>query len=494
MTRSILTRLAALVLFAIVTLSACGDDVIAPPNQGPTITVTAPNGGEAVAPGSVLNITWTVNDPDGTIAGIDLSYTADGVTATSIASGVSGTTFAWTVPATALYGVRVTAVATDDGGATASDDSDAIFAIVAASARGYVTSSTCQDCHASNYTEVFSSGHPYKLSKVVGGVSPTIPNSPGVPNPPSGFTWNDITYMIGGYGWKARFMDSEGYIITDGWNGVNAQYNLPRADLGGPGGLLAAWTAYEGSNPVRKPYTCGSCHTTGWLSFTDNGGVNQDGLAGIYGTWEEPGITCEACHGPGVDHVVAQTAAAITVDPTAELCGNCHFRDTNHRILAGGGFIQHHEQFDELVNGGKRTFDCTTCHDPHIGTRYGNANAGGIVQDCESCHPNELANNQHVVAVDCENCHMGRGSKSARSVHTFEGDIRTHIFTINTNPWPKDSMFYFDPGESKTFAKDFVTLDVACYSCHTDPITLEGGGGSQQSLGALSARATGIHN
>lgn len=492
MTRSILTRLAALVLFLVVTLAACGEDVVTPVNLDPTIQVTAPNGGEAVAPGSALDITWTASDPDGTIAGVDLSYTADGVTATSIATGETGTTFSWTVPATALYGVRVMAVATDDGGATAQDESDAIFAIVAASARGYVTASTCQDCHASNYTEVFNSGHPYKLNKVVGGVAPTIPNSPGVPAPPTGFAWTDITYMIGGYGWKARFMDSEGYIITDGWNSVVSQYNLPRTDLGS--GLPAEWVPYHATDPVRKPYTCGSCHTTGWQSFADNGGVNQDGLAGIHGTWEETGITCEACHGPGVAHVVAQTAAAITVDPTAELCGNCHFRDVNHRIEASGGFIRHHEQFDELTNGGKNTFDCTTCHDPHILTRYGNAAAGGMLQDCVSCHATEAANNQHLVTIDCENCHMGRASKSARAVHSFEGDLRTHIFSINPAPWPKDSMFFFDAVAGKTFAKNFVTLDVACYSCHTDPVTLEGGGGSQQSLGALSARATGIHN
>ena len=42
-------------------------------------------------------------------------------------------------------------------------------------------------------------------------------------------------------------------------------------------------------------------------------------------------------------------------------------------------------------------------------------------------------------------------------------------------------------------ADEGVTLDFACYQCHTDPITLEGGGFSQKSLGDLSVKATGIH-
>ncbi len=32
-----------------------------------------------------------------------------------------------------------------------------------------------------------------------------------VPDPPEGYTWEDISYVIGGYGWKARFIDLEGH-------------------------------------------------------------------------------------------------------------------------------------------------------------------------------------------------------------------------------------------------------------------------------------------
>jgi hypothetical protein len=250
---------------------------------------------------------------------------------------------------------------------------------------------------------------------------------------------------------------------------------------------------YHATDTAPKPYTCGACHTTGWQTTADNGGVNQDGLEGILGTWEETGITCEQCHTPGVNHVVSQSAADINIDESKELCGSCHFRDVNHNIEASGGFIRHHEQFDELIASPHQERNCIDCHEAHIGVRYGNAAAGGIVATCESCHSN-ITSNAHIVPVDCENCHMGRATKSARAVHTFEGDVRTHLFRIKTDAVGKDDMFFVDPTSGKTFTRGYITLDIACYSCHTDPITMEGGGGSQRTLAQLSARATGIHN
>ena len=45
------------------------------------------------------------------------------------------------------------------------------------------------------------------------GKAPTYPFTK-IEKLPEGYTWNDISYVIGGY-WKARFMDKKGYIITD---------------------------------------------------------------------------------------------------------------------------------------------------------------------------------------------------------------------------------------------------------------------------------------
>ncbi|NNG46403.1 MAG: hypothetical protein HKM86_04705, partial [Deltaproteobacteria bacterium] len=63
-------------------------------------------------------------------------------------------------------------------------------------------------------------------------------------------------------------------------------------------------------------------------------------------------------------------------------------------------------------------------------------------------------------------CHMPKASKSAIRVASYVGDVRTHIFKINTDP--KANMFKTveEKGKKSTFAKGFVTLDFACFSCH----------------------------
>ena len=89
---------------------------------------------------------------------------------------------------------------------------------------------------------------------------------------------------------------------------------------------------------------------------------------------------------------------------------------------------------------------------------------------------------------------MARATKSARALHSFEGDVRTHLFRINADGTKtKDDMFFTPAGSTKLATNPWVTLDFACYSCHTDPITSEGGGGPTLTMAELAARAAVIH-
>ncbi|MEW5702573.1 MAG: multiheme c-type cytochrome [Candidatus Zixiibacteriota bacterium] len=354
----------------------------------------------------------------------------------------------------------------------------------------YIGAAKCQSCHEEEYAKWASSGHRYKLNKVTNGQQPVYPHGQGL-QLPAGKTWSDVTYVIGGYGWKARYLDKDGYIMT----GDAVQYNLPRADLGLPNGAMAA---YEKELP-RKAYTCGECHVTGWQTLAENGGLHQDSLAGIEGTWFETGITCERCHGMGSQHEADPKKSNINITRTSDLCGECHFRDTNHGILASGSspnqFIQHHEQYDEMISAGHRALLCTYCHDQHTGVyaaKYQPSKPAGIKVECATCHAAEASKNSHVVDVDCEDCHLARAGKSGRSVNIYKGDIRTHIFKITTDPYPKDSMFYVSQTDGKVYARGFMTLDFACYGCHKDASGV-GGSASQKTLAELSTRARGIH-
>jgi len=108
-----------------------------PQNHPPTVTLSAPVGGETMLVGHSFDIKWTAHDPDGdsTIQKLDVSLSTDGGTTfnTLIATGLAGsaTDFNWTVP-NSLAGVqtcRVQVTATDDHGATGSDSSKGNFMV-----------------------------------------------------------------------------------------------------------------------------------------------------------------------------------------------------------------------------------------------------------------------------------------------------------------------------------------------------------------------------
>ena len=343
-------------------------------------------------------------------------------------------------------------------------------------AADYVGSSVCAACHA-EIAEVFNkSGHPYKLNKVVDGVPPEYPYTE-VPNPPDGYTWDDITYVIGGYNWKARFIDKDGYIITGADESATTQYNFPNPDVG----TAAGWAGYH-AGEVEKPYNCGTCHTTGYQPIG-----HQDDLPGMTGTWAEPGIQCEACHGPGSNHITAPYGVAMTIDRDAAQCGSCHLRGAPEAINAKGGFVRHHEQYEELFQSKHRALDCVACHDPHKGVVQGRKEGTATVRvECESCHFQQENFQKSTVmkqVADCIDCHMPRIVKSAvGDADAYTGDIRAHLWAI-------------DPYSTAQFSEDGSTaisqnsLDFACKVCHRT-----GGSALVKTDEELKAEAIGYHD
>lgn len=319
----------------------------------------------------------------------------------------------------------------------------AVTQLLKSAAAGYVGSGTCAKCHAEKYNNYMVSGHPWKLQPASEARLRPLPL-------PTGLTWDDISYVIGGYKWKARFIDKQGYIITKTGSGPGKnQYNL----------ATGTWGDYE-ATATNKKYDCGKCHTTG---YSKEG--NQDGLPGIVGTWAEPGIGCEACHGPGAEHAKTADKTKIKLDKTAALCGKCHIRGSKDSIPASGGFIQHHEQYNEMLAGPHKAMDCVACHDPHKKAEFSIKKDAG----CASCHSAQAtsyeATQMAKVGVKCIDCHMPAATKSAVKHSSVKGDVKTHIFKINTGATV--SMF----SDDKTTAFGFVTLDFACLSCHKDKDT-----------------------
>jgi len=348
----------------------------------------------------------------------------------------------------------------------------------------YVGAKICSGCHTDIYDVFIKSGHPYKLNAVVDGQPPEYPFTE-VTELPEGYTWDDILYVIGGYNWKYRFVGKDGYIITNPKDGVDAeflnQYNFPNPVTGSEGG----WEKYH-SGEEGVQYDCGACHTTGYNPTAANE------LPGIVGTWAEPGIQCEECHGPGSLHITNPRGFAMEINRDAEQCGACHRRGGVEMVNASGGFIQHHEQYEEIYQSKHLTLNCVTCHDPHAGViqlrKAAEADPTVAVTRtrCENCHFQQAQFQDsmvHPAFVQCIDCHMPRITKSATgNAEKFTGDIRTHLMAI-------------DPYQIGQFSEDGstalsqVSLDFACRNCH-----IEGGKATPKTDEELLDKALGYHD
>jgi hypothetical protein len=328
----------------------------------------------------------------------------------------------------------------------------------------YVGDNICSGCHKDLYDTYMKSGHPWKLTKVDDGQAPAYPFTT-VEELPAGYTWDDILYVIGGYQWKARFVNKEGYIITDepGKSG-NAEYLNQYNFANDITGHDAGWVTYN-SGEENLPYTCGECHTTG---YSPNG--NQDSLPGLVGTWAQDGIRCEECHGPGSQHMTSPQGYEMKIERDSELCGQCHRRGEVENVDAKDGFIEHHEQYEELFQGKHNALKCVDCHDPHTGVnQLRQAGEQTTRTMCENCHFQQakyMKGPHKDLGLSCIECHMTRIVKSAwGNADTFTGDIRTHLMAID--PTQIDQFVTVQEGDTeKTYAISQIGLNYACRHCH----------------------------
>ena len=174
---------------------------------------------------------------------------------------------------------------------------------------------------------------------------------------------------------------------------------------------------------------CFSCHGTG--AITDNQ-LRLDHLT--------PGVTCEACHGPGDTHVVvAQSrtgeAGAIfnakSLSPNTlsqEFCGACHRSADAVGMMPdlGGAMNVRFQPYRLARSRGHDSNDprlaCTACHDPHIDLSQQAADSDS---KCTVCHSTagsgstSVVDNRHgsgantrvakscpISREKCTSCHM----------------------------------------------------------------------------------------
>jgi predicted CXXCH cytochrome family protein len=235
-----------------------------------------------------------------------------------------------------------------------------------------------------------------------------------------------------------------------------------------PPSVIEFWTRV-GRN---ADYACYGCHATG--QTLEDAGQSTSGLVLLASKWVEPGVGCEACHGPGGPHVDAAATGKPARDTvkmpkggtgeTLEACATCHglreilpspFNTTPaHRygepmvvaadpLLSVGSnaefrvpffadlrpatFQQEAIAFSQSGCARKGGMTCGSCHDPHSGApvvELGAPDGGNAI--CAPCHAPIVASGvKHTLhrggqpGGKCLDCHMapilrGPAGKAAR--------------------------------------------------------------------------------
>ena len=163
----------------------------------------------------------------------------------------------------------------------------------------YLGSRDCRPCHEDVHRAWRGSQHtkmmrPATAEVVVADLDPEHPDLL--------FDPAEVVWAIGGK-WEQQFMGHDGATET----------LLPGAWLVERGEWLRkGWDGWEVPVPLQR---CHGCHTVG-LDVED-------------GSFVEPNIGCESCHGPGRWHAWTSGIGRIQSTADPQVCGQCHTRGTS---------------------------------------------------------------------------------------------------------------------------------------------------------------------
>ncbi len=188
--------------------------------------------------------------------------------------------------------------------------------------------------------------------------------------------------------------------------------------------------------PESVGQLCIACHTTGSVV----GGVFQPKNS-------VPGVRCEACHGPGAQHVAAlqqgkpAAAAAAIFNPAKlqpfqldDFCGSCH-RTWDQVVqmqildIQNVRFQPYRLEKSACWSPTDPRIECLACHDPH---KTVVEKAAFYDSRCLACHQEKgarkLANHPGpacpVGTHDCVTCHMPRYTLPGGHMKFTDHDIR----------------------------------------------------------------------
>lgn len=359
----------------------------------------------------------------------------------------------------------------------------------------YVGSQNCKKCHEDEFKKWKDSYHSKMIQNVSKDPSAILADFMKLPSD-ANFQKEDVVYTIGGK-FKQRYMMSKALNGTKDFVIGNYQWNT-QIKQWQPYSTTKDWyhDGFEDNNSkVGTSKTCDGCHFTGFMSQEKR---------------SEPAISCEACHGPGSEHVkksddMNTIYKATNADPkrATEVCLQCHMRNRDKRMetmdihsLFGdvrdypkgyepGKALSTYKmkapfdnnESDEFYGNGvgkknrtqgnefvksmmyKHGITCVNCHNPHVLDSTSDKPLGNAL--CLKCHqlgspigPHKNTIEEHThhkvgsSGSSCIECHM---PKTGKHLPNSPLTVRTHVFGFIT---PEESKKYKVPN--------------ACTNCHKD--------------------------
>jgi tetratricopeptide (TPR) repeat protein len=278
-------------------------------------------------------------------------------------------------------------------------------AMAAPLAGQYIGSDVCRACHAAKFESQSKTGHARALAVA-------RPGSPisGIPAPESTAQW------AFGAGEKATTWVSQTGEETIAEHGMSYYAATKSLDFT-PGHANSNDLVYRTFDPVGTALRCFRCHSTGPVALR----------AGYKVQPSEPGVRCEACHGPGSAHVSSAGAPGTIQNPKrltpAELnvlCGACHRQASDlddDTDWSNAWNVRHQPSYlhrAACFRNSKGALSCLTCHDPHEPLKKA---AGPYDARCAACHGKVIHKTAQVFRLatsrSCVSCHMPQVSTSA---------------------------------------------------------------------------------
>ncbi len=162
----------------------------------------------------------------------------------------------------------------------------------------YVGAEKCKTCHSDRFTGLQETLHPRMIQDIKANPKANIADWTKLTTdiPTATVKLENVVFTLGSK-YRQRYIEKQGddlVVQPTQWNNSSKKWTIAKA---------GSWIG-----------GCVGCHTTGFDPASKK--------------WADIGVTCEACHGPGSEHVAAGGGKGrfIWATPDAQVCGQCHTR------------------------------------------------------------------------------------------------------------------------------------------------------------------------